>query len=361
MPTSLPFLSTLAGRPDVNGYLACAVIALSLLGGASVRAGNNAEAAPPGILEAQTAFHYAQAAYEADDIIVAKTSLQKAIDCLVGQGDKRFSAASGDPCDGQGKGAIQDVKDASLGQQLQFALAEASLGLKRTGLTNVRMHALSAMSYMQSARTDDASVAGSSSSPSSHFVHPVVGFNAGAALSSQMRGAAVTGSAGGAIGTITDFAVAAQSHAVSLVGLDANGRDGTIRAVYWKDLGLSRAVAPGVGYASGLSANRLDGAPRFAEAVLARPSYIDVYDNLIGRTVLVGDGKAVGKVSDLVIDLHSGHVDFILVSASQADTGRSQSQLALQWSDIADFFSQRDIVLKLSETQFASAPRFLPR
>ncbi len=360
MTLFLPLLSPLTGRHDVNGYLACALIALSLLGGASVRAGNNAEGAPPGILEAQTAFHYVRAAYEADDIIVAKTSLRKAINCLVGQEDKRFSAASGDPCAGQGKGAIQDVKDDSLGQQLQFALAEVSLGLNRIELTNVRMHALSAMSYMQAARTDNASATASSSSPSSHFVHPAVGFNAGEAFSSQMRGAAVTGGAGGAIGTITDFVVDAQSHAVSLVGLDATGRDGTVRAVYWNELGLSRAVAPSAGFASGLSANRLDGAPRFADAVLARPSYIDVYHNLIGRTVLAGDGKAVGKVTDLVIDLHSGRIDLVLVSANQVDTGGSPSQLALQWSDIADLFSQRDIVLKLSET-FASAPRFLSR
>ncbi len=345
----------------MNGYLACAVIASSLLGGPSARAGGNSEAVPPGILESLNAFHYVQAAYETDDIIVAKTSLHKAINCLVGQEDERFSAASGNPCAGQGKGAIQDVKDASLGQQLQFALAEASLGLKRTELANVRMHALSAMNYMQSVRIDDAPTAatGSSAAPSPHSAHPVVRFNAGDILESQLRGATVTGVGGDAIGTITDFVLDAQSHAISLVGLDANGRDRTVRALHWKQLGLSRAVAPNAGYASGLSATRLDDAPRFVNEVRARPSYIDVYGNLIGRTVLAGDGKAVAKVTDLVIDLHSGRVDFVLVLANEAATGSSQSQFALQWSDIADLFSQRDIVLKLGEIQFASAPRFL--
>ena len=330
----------------MNINLACALVAFSLLGVASAKAGGNSKAAPSGILEAQSAFHYAEAAYETDDIIAARTNLQKAINCLAGQEDKRFSAASGDTCAGQGKGAIQDVKDASLGQQLRFALAEASLGLKRTELTNVRMHALSAMSYMQSVRADNASAAATGGSLSLHSTHPLVGFNAGEALSSQLRGATVTGVGGGTIGTITDLVLDAQSHTVSLVGLDANGRDRAVHALYWKQLGLSRAGAPKSGFASRLSTTELDSAPRFVDEVRARPSYIDVDGNLLGRIVLAGDGRAIGKLTDLVIDLHSGRVDFMLASGNEADTGASKSQFALQWSDIADLVSQRDIVLK---------------
>jgi sporulation protein YlmC with PRC-barrel domain len=356
-------VNALAGRRDVNIYFVCAVLAFSLLGGLSVKAGSNSKAAPPGISEAQSAFHYAEAAYQTDDIIVARTNLHKAINCLVGQKDKHFSAISGDPCVGQGKGAIQDVKDASLGQQLRLALAEASLGLERPEITNVRMHALSAMDHMQSVRTDDASTFANNAlpSPSPPSPRPIAGLSADEALSSQLRGAMVSGVGGDTIGTITDLVLDAQSHTVSLVGLDADGRAPTIRAVYWKRLGLSRAVAPKSGYASNLSEIELNGAPRFADEVRARPAYIDVDGNLVGRTILAGDGKVVGKLTDLVIDLRSGRVDFVLVSDNGADTSASQSQFALQWSDIADLVSQRDIVLKLDPIQFAAAPRFLSR
>ena len=347
----------------MNAHLACAVITLSLLGISWAKAGTNSKAAPAGILEAQSAFHFAEAAYEADDILIARTDLQKAINCIAGPEDKHFSAMSGDPCAGQGKGAIQDVKDASLVQQLRLALAEASLGLERTEITNARMHALSAMDHMQSVRTDDATTFANNAlpSPSPLSPRPVAGLSADEALSSQLRGAMVEGVGGDTIGTITDLVLDARSHSVSFVGLDANGHDRTVRAVYWKRLGLSRAVAPNSGYASNLSAIELKGAPRFTEEVHARPAYFDVDGNLVGRTVLAGDGRTIGKVTDLVIDLHSGRVDFVLVSGSRGDAGASRTQSALPWSDIADLVSQRDIVLKLDPIQFAAAPRFLSR
>ena len=346
----------------MNAYFACVAVALSLLGVPPAKADSNSEAAPPGILEAQTAFHYAQAAHETDDIVVARANLHKAIKCLVGVKDKQFPEVSGDPCAGRGNGAIQDVKDASIAQQLRLALGEMSLGLKRSELTTVRMHALAAMSYIQPAGMVNASaIATDASAPSRQSAPSMVELGAGDALSLQLRGAVVTGVGGNAIGTITDLVLDTQSHTVSLVGLDANGRERTVRAFYWKQLGLSRTHFPGSRYAGRISATRLESAPRFIDEVRAQPSYIDVYGNLIGRTVLAGDGKAIGRLADLAIDLRSGRVDFVIVAGSDAGTRASQSQFVLRWADISNLVSQRDIVLKLDEVQVASAPRFLSR
>ena len=345
----------------MNKCLACAVVAFSLLSVPPANASSNSEAMPPGIPEAKNAFHYAESAYEADDIILARTNLQRAINCLVGQADNQFSAVSGGPCADQGHGAVQDVRDASIAQQLRLALAEMSLGLKKSRLTTVRAHALAAMDYMQPERQEKVStiVANASPVPSARSGQPFAELNVGEVLSSQLKGAAVTGIGGGPIGTITDLLLDAQSQKVSLVGLA--GDDRTIHALGWRQLGLSHAAAPRSGYVSTLSASDLGSAPRFVDEVHARPSYIDVDGNLIGRTVLVADGRAVGKATDLIIDVHSGRVSSILMTSAGAGPGASQFQIALRWADIANLFSQRDIVLTLDESQFASAPRFLSR
>lgn len=84
-----------------------------------------------GAAEVESAFHYANLAYHADDVVFARSSLQKAIDCLVGPDGKQFRAVIANPCAGQGMGAIRDIDRALPDWELQRAVEEASLGLRK--------------------------------------------------------------------------------------------------------------------------------------------------------------------------------------------------------------------------------------
>jgi hypothetical protein len=113
---------------------------------------------PPttGMVEAAMAFHYSELAHKAGDIDSARIDLQKAINCLVGRGDRKYRAAAGDRCKSKGNGAIHDIKDAPLREELQLAVGEVTFGIKSPLLRTLHTDALSAMDYMRSFRIEDS-------------------------------------------------------------------------------------------------------------------------------------------------------------------------------------------------------------
>ncbi len=310
-----------------------------------------------GLAEAGTAFHYGRMASVASGADGARTDLQEAINCLVGPRDRSYQATAGDPCKGRGKGALSDITDASVRQQLRFAVGEALRGLAQPDLTSVQMNARAALDYLTSAGIADSldtapSVPADGVKPSS----AVVALGPGQVEASQLDGAAVKDRDGTIIGTIADLVIAAEPHAIRLVGLRTAGTDGGEVAIQWSDLDLTPEPAK-ASYRSALTREAVAAAPPFADQLHA-PSSVDIEHDLIGRGVVAAAGRNIGSVANLVIELKTGTIDYVLVAGNQKPAARDTRPLAIRWNAIADLKAERSIVLTLDAAQLAAVPRF---
>ena len=92
--------------------------------------------------EVSTARAHAMMAQGASTIAMAHTHLHHVINCLVGPGGQGFDANAGNPCKGQGNGAIPDsAGNSALHGKLQGALANAQAGLQANSLATVQSDA----------------------------------------------------------------------------------------------------------------------------------------------------------------------------------------------------------------------------
>ncbi|MGH8215503.1 MAG: hypothetical protein ACREPZ_07415 [Rhodanobacteraceae bacterium] len=115
-----------------------------------------------GSQEISTAHAHALLAKSATTVAMSQTHLHHVINCLVGPNGTGFDAAAGNPCKGQGNGAIPDsAADSTLHGKLQSALSDAQAGLKADSLTAVQSDAGKAAVTLQ-----DASGAGAAASSS---------------------------------------------------------------------------------------------------------------------------------------------------------------------------------------------------
>ena len=94
-------------------------------------------------MQTKTAYEHAGFASNAKDAATVHLHLHHVINCLVGANGPGFDAAAGDPCHGQGRGALNDLKAAgSLDKREQHAmrlleevhrLAQADIGVMSYG------------------------------------------------------------------------------------------------------------------------------------------------------------------------------------------------------------------------------------
>ena len=85
--------------------------------------------------EVSTAHAHALMAQHATTLDLAHTHLHHVVNCLVGANGKGFDAAAGDPCKGQGNGALPDASgNSALETHLKAALADAQSGLQTTNM-----------------------------------------------------------------------------------------------------------------------------------------------------------------------------------------------------------------------------------
>ena len=92
--------------------------------------------------EVSTAHTHAVLAQSATPLAMAQLHLHHVINCLVGPKGTGFDAAAGDPCKGQGDGAINDAaSDSALEAKLKSALADARSGLKANSLETAQQDA----------------------------------------------------------------------------------------------------------------------------------------------------------------------------------------------------------------------------
>lgn len=93
--------------------------------------------------EIATATTHAQMAGDAADVATAVMHFHHVINCLVGPKNKLFDASVGNPCDGMGNGALNDVgKKSAEHAQLNHALAIAEEGLHAKKLATTQQYAM---------------------------------------------------------------------------------------------------------------------------------------------------------------------------------------------------------------------------
>jgi len=98
-------------------------LSLSLFAGVALAAGGAQK-------EIETAIQHAQFAAKASTVDQTHLHLHHVVNCLVGPDGKDFDAKAGNPCKGQGNGAINDAKAGSDQQKLlEDALVVAKIGL----------------------------------------------------------------------------------------------------------------------------------------------------------------------------------------------------------------------------------------
>ena len=127
-------------------YLPALVLALALPMAAQATDANAAAVTK----QAATASAHAGMALGAADLKMAQMHLHHVVNCLVGSAGKGFDAKAGNPCEGEGQGAIVDAKgDAATETRLAAALAEARQGLQATTLESAHADAKKAMTTLQ--------------------------------------------------------------------------------------------------------------------------------------------------------------------------------------------------------------------
>ncbi|HET7268600.1 MAG TPA: hypothetical protein VFJ15_10870 [Oleiagrimonas sp.] len=104
----------------------------------------------PAHQEVATAHAHALMAQNAETVAKAHTHLHHVVNCLVGPGGKGFDASAGNPCKGQGDGALSDtVINAELHGKVKQALSEARAGLQADKLTTIHGDAAMAAATLQ--------------------------------------------------------------------------------------------------------------------------------------------------------------------------------------------------------------------
>lgn len=109
-----------------NSVVILGALSLSLFAGLALSAGGAQK-------EIETAMKHAQFAAKISTLEQTHLHLHHVVNCLVGPDGQGFDAKAGNPCKGQGNGAINDAKAGSDQQKLlKDALVVANIGLDNT-------------------------------------------------------------------------------------------------------------------------------------------------------------------------------------------------------------------------------------
>ena len=80
-------------------------------------------------------------------------------------------------------------------------------------------------------------------------------------------------------------------------------------------------------------------------------------NEVIGRTVADPDGKPVGKISDLIVDVASGQIVFAVVESS-GFLGIGTDSYAVPWRAIAHKPGMDSLIISIARPRLETAPRF---
>jgi hypothetical protein len=99
--------------------------------------------------EVSTAAQHAGFAGSAKDMKTTQMHLHHVVNCLVGPQGQDFDASFGNPCNGQGSGAIPDTTDSAKKASLQQALQQTLDGLKQSDMAAAQKNATAAQDLLK--------------------------------------------------------------------------------------------------------------------------------------------------------------------------------------------------------------------
>jgi hypothetical protein len=126
------------------GVLALAVTGLLAIGARPASAAGDVNK------EISTAAQHAGFAGSAKDMKTTQMHLHHVVNCLVGPQGQGFDASFGNPCKGQGSGAIPDATDSAKKASLQQALQQTLDGLKQSDMAAAQAHATTVQGLLKS-------------------------------------------------------------------------------------------------------------------------------------------------------------------------------------------------------------------
>ena len=100
--------------------------------------------------EVSTAAQHAGFAGSSKDMKTTQMHLHHVVNCLVGPQGEGYDASFGNPCDGQGSGAISDTTDSAKKASLQQALQQTNDGLKQSDMAAAQKNATAVQVLLKS-------------------------------------------------------------------------------------------------------------------------------------------------------------------------------------------------------------------
>lgn len=155
------------------------------------------------------------------------------------------------------------------------------------------------------------------------------------------------------IGTLTSAILDPKRKEITAVGVDT-GAGHKIAALPWSQI---RPIhQPNDQFQTAMTAKAIAAAPAFAPSA----SGLDVEQGVIGRPVVASDGKTVGTVSDVVAQIKSGTLDYIVVKPSGPQLGSYNAPRAVPWAKLKSITGNKSqpITLALNDRQLAALPVF---
>jgi hypothetical protein len=100
--------------------------------------------------EVSTAAQHAGFAASGKDMKTTQMHLHHVVNCLTGPQGQGFDASFGNPCNGQGSGAISDTTDSAKKASLQQALQQTLDGLKQSDMAAAQKNATAVQDLLKS-------------------------------------------------------------------------------------------------------------------------------------------------------------------------------------------------------------------
>jgi sporulation protein YlmC with PRC-barrel domain len=170
-------------------------------------------------------------------------------------------------------------------------------------------------------------------------------------------------SGGDRLGTIKDALLHRDSNTLDVLIVDTGGGEKALRTIAWSDVDatdrkhLTADLDPAD--LKSTSANRKNG-KSFEERAKQGDEYVSVADRLLGKKVTSPDGKTVGSIDDLVVDMKTAKIVAALIDTPTGlAMGANDTPRAVPWS-AAQLPSDKNapIALTLSREQLAKEPGF---
>jgi sporulation protein YlmC with PRC-barrel domain len=152
------------------------------------------------------------------------------------------------------------------------------------------------------------------------------------------------------IGTLTTAMVDPAQKKVTAVSVDADNKTVVLP---WSE--IQPIHQPHDQFQTAVTAQALASASQQQSA-----KTIDVEQAFIGRPVVDANGKQVGTVSDVVAQVKSGTLDYVVVQPSGPSLGTSNAAQAVPWAKLKPISSDKlqPIKLAVNDQQLASLPVF---